>query len=154
MRWKKEQLEKYVQAKEYIDTILLPVIPFQMGDDEESVKTSVQSELMNIFALEIERELTGRVMLAPSYYYLKTMSKEAEAARMNDWIEDMKQQPYKHIFLLTFDAGWKKHERQLDGSLLWLPAIQTGDMQSEELKGFVRDQTAQISEVIRTFWNE
>lgn len=152
MKWKKTELDKYVQAKEYVDTILLPLIPFQMGSDKESEKSSFQNEVINIFANEIEKELSGRVMLAPNYYFLKTTDKAAEIDRLNSWIQDIKEQPFEHIVLLTFDAGWKKHEKSLNGNILWLPGMQSGDLRSKETAEFIRDQISQISEMIRSYW--
>lgn len=152
MKWKKAELEKYVQAKEYVDTILLPLIPIQMGNDEESEKNSFQSEIINIFANEIEKELSGRVMLAPNYNFLKTADKSIEAKRINFWIQDMQEQPFEHITLLTFDPSWKKHEKDINGSLLWIPGIQSGDIRSKEMQEFVRNQVAQITEIIRSSW--
>lgn len=152
MRWRKIDLEKYVQAKEYVDTILLPLVPFRLGNDEEAQKNSFQEEVMDIFAHEIEQELSGRVMLIPSYYYLKNEAKETEAERINQWVEDAKLQPFQHIVLLTFDSAWKKVEQELHGNLLWLPGMQTGDFQSKEMQQLIRDQIGQLSEIIRSYW--
>lgn len=150
MKWNNEELTRYVQAKEYVDTILLPLIPFQFSDDEASVKTSFQNEVIQIFTQEIEKELSGRIMLAPSYYYLKDPTEEA--ARINSWVDDMQKQPYQHIILLTFDAGWKKVEKDIEGTVLWLPAVQSGDLKSKEMQGIIRDQISQVSEIIRSYW--
>lgn len=152
MKWKKTELEKYVQAKEYVDTILLPLIPCQMGNDQESEKSSFQNEVINIFANEIEKELSGRIMLAPSYYFLKTADKTAEVDRINAWVQDMQKQPFEHIILLTFDAEWKKYEKSINGNILWLPGMQSGDLHSKETIDFIRDQISQISEIIRSYW--
>lgn len=150
MKWKKEDLEKYVQAKEYIDTILLPLTPFQIGDDAAAAKTAFQNEAMHIFIHEMEKELSGRMMLAPNYYYLKATKEEAN--RINNWIEDMQQQPFEHIILFTFDTGWKKIEKELHGNVLWLPGVQTGDLHAKEMQTMIRDQITQISEMIRSYW--
>ncbi|MHA6251108.1 YpiF family protein [Oceanobacillus sp. CAU 1775] len=150
MKWNSEALDKYVQAKEYVDTILLPLIPFQFGDDEVSSKTAFQNEVINIFSNEIERELSGRIMVAPNYYYLKDATDEKD--RINAWIEDMQKQPFEHIILLTFDANWKKVEKDLQGTVLWLPAVQSGDINSKEMQSMLRDQISQVSDMIRSFW--
>lgn len=153
MRWKKEDLAKYVQAKEYIDTVLMPLVPFQISDDKESEKNAFQMEVMKIFSNEIEQELSGRVMLIPNYVYVKTVDKENEIERLNQWIRELKIQPFNHFILLSFDASWKKHEKDLEGNLLWLPGMQSGDLNSEETRRIIKDQVVQLSEIIRSYWD-
>lgn len=152
MKWTKDNLKQYVQAKEYVDTIVLPLIPFHISGETDMEKNAFQSEVLAIFTAEIEKELTGRVMLTPPFYYLKSAGKETEAQRINEWVADLKTQPFEHIFLVTFDAAWKKNEQKLDGHLLWLPAIQSGDLHSEEMRSLIRGQVEQISELIRSYW--
>ncbi|OZU90121.1 hypothetical protein CIL03_02980 [Virgibacillus indicus] len=153
MYWKKEDINKYVQAKEYIDTIIIPLIPFQLSQDNDLEKNAFQSEVLTVFSGEIERELTGRVMLIPTYTYLKSADKESEAARLNGWVEDAEKQPFNHTFFVTFDSSWKKHEQALNGTLLWLPGLQTGDLHSKEMHAIIRDQVEQISELVRSYWH-
>jgi hypothetical protein len=64
----------------------------------------------------------------------------------------MQKQPFEHIILFTFDAGWKKYEKELQGNVLWLPGMQTGDLHSKEMQSVIRDQIAQVSEIIRSYW--
>jgi hypothetical protein len=152
MKWKMNDLEKYEDAKEYIDTLLIPLVPFQLGDDEASKKAAFQEEVMQIFAREIEQELSGRVMLLPSYIYLKSSDLEMEVSRLNEWRKDASEQPFHHIIFLTFDSAWKKHESKLEGELLWLPGMHTGDIHSKEMQTIMRDQIGQVSEIIRSYW--
>lgn len=152
MKWKKEDIKQYLEAKEYIDTVLVPLIPFHLSNDDGIKKGAFQSEVLSIFTNEIEKELTGRIMLTPSYCYLKNASKQAEVERLNTWIEDIQNQPFEHVFFVTFDSSWKKSEGALKGSLLWLPGMHSGDMHSKEMHAVVRDQVEQISELIRTYW--
>lgn len=152
MQWNKKDADQYLQAKEYIDTIITTLTPFQMSNDQELSKLAFQDEVLQIFAREITRELSGRTMQIPAYHYLKSAEKETETNRINSWIQDSTIQPFKHIFLLTFDASWKKQEQALNGNLLWLPAIQSGDIHSEEMRQQIRDQVMQISELIQSFW--
>ena len=152
MKWKKEDLRKYVQAKEYIDSIITPLIPFQLSGNNDLEKNAFQSEALTILSGEIEKELTGRVMLTPAYNYLKSANKESEIVRLNNWVEDTKKQPFSHFFFITFDSSWKKLEQSLNGTLLWLPGMQTGDLNSKETHALIRDQVEQISELIRSYW--
>lgn len=152
MQWKKADLEKYKQAKEYVDTVLIPLMPYHLSQDDHLEKSAFQQEVLGIFAHEIEKELAGRVMLIPNYQYLKSDKLDTETERLNKWIADSRKQPFKHVFLVTFDALWKKSEQALDGSLIWLPGVQSGNLQSEEMYRFIHGQVEQIGELIRSYW--
>lgn len=152
MKWNKEDMEKYITAKEYVDTLILPLVPFNLSNDQKIVAQAFQNELISIFSKEIERVLTGRVLLTPNYYYSPLEDKEKEAERINKWTEDAKEQPFKHVMFLTLDLEWKKREEELNGNLLWLPSIQSGNLQSTEVRSLIRDQVNQITEMIRSYW--
>jgi len=152
MKWNKTSLEQYVQAKEYVDTLIIPLSPFHLSQDNDLEKSAFQSELLSIFLNEIEKELTGRIMLTPNFNYLKKSNKETEADRLNEWLADAKTQPFNHVFLVTFDAAWKKNEQALNGHLLWLPGIPSGDLYSKEMHTFIRGQVEQVGELIQSYW--
>lgn len=152
MKWKKSDLKQYKEAKEYVDTILIPLIPFHLSNDNDLEKGAFQHEVLTALTKEIENELTGRVLLTPNYHYLKGSSKEKEAERLNTWVEEIQKQPFKYVFFVTFDSTWKKNEQALTGSLVWLPGINSGDLQSKEMHAVIRDQVEQISELIRSYW--
>src|SRR5699024_10135446 len=82
-----------------------------------------------------------------SFNYLKKSNKETEANRLNEWLDDAKTQRFNHIFLVTFDAAWKKNEEALNGHLLWLPGIPSGDLYSKEMHAFIRGQVEQVGEL-------
>ncbi|MEN1969162.1 DUF2487 family protein [Lentibacillus sp. N15] len=153
MQWSKHDLQQYIKAKEYVDTLIIPLLPFQLAHDETLEKSAFQGEVLSIFANAIEKELTGRVLLSPSYIYLNTKEMDAEIKRLHSWVENGRAQPFEHVFFVTFDAKWKRHEQELNGTLLWLPGIQTGDIQSKEMLSFIRDQVSQISELIQSYWS-
>lgn len=152
MKWSKEDIQKYLSAKEYIDTVILPLQAFQFSDDADMDKDAFQLEVLNIYANEIEKELSGRVMLAPTYFYTKASDADIEINRLNAWVAEMQQQPFKEIFLFTFDNAWKKHEKELDAHVLWFPGMKTGDIQSKEASTLIRNQVEQLSELIRSYW--
>ncbi|MFZ3578160.1 YpiF family protein [Virgibacillus sp. DJP39] len=152
MQWVKKDLLQYIQAKEYVDTIIVPLSPFHLSDDTDIPKSAFKGEVLSILTNEIEKELTGRIVLTPSYNYLKNADKEQEVARLNEWIEDSTKQPFSNTFFITFDSSWKKHEQSLKGTLLWFPGIQSGDLSSREMHGVIHDQVGQISELIKSYW--
>src|SRR5699024_3232336 len=105
MKWNKASLEQYVQAKEYVDTLIIPLSHFHLSQDNDLKKRAFRSDLLSIFSNEIEKELTGRIILTNSFNYLKKSNKETETNQLNEWLDDAKTQPFIHIFLVTFDAA-------------------------------------------------
>ncbi|WP_217585443.1 DUF2487 family protein [Lentibacillus saliphilus] len=151
MKWTKTDLAQFLQAQEYVDTILIPLIPFQFSQEKDMEKEASQSEWVSLFAMGIEKELAGRVMLVPSYHYLKSADKQMEIERLNDWMANIQAQPFKHIFYLTMDGAWKKEEGALTGNLLWFPMMY--DYKNDSGTGdLLQEQIDQVIEVIRTFW--
>lgn len=152
MKWIKDDIEKYVEAKEYVDTAIIPVQAFQLSKDEQLVKDTFAGEVLSIYANEIEKELSGRLLLTPAYTFNKQSNIEKEVARLNEWVADIKEQPFDHIFILTLDLDLKKVEKDIDGNLLWFPGMQPTDLQSQESVQMIRSQIEQISELIRSYW--
>src|SRR5690625_7077683 len=94
MKWVKSDLERYLGAKEYIDTLLVPLLPFEFSDDHHLTKNAFQIELLSIFLHELEKEFTGRIVLSPHYYYLKSSNKDAELERLNTWMVDARSEEH------------------------------------------------------------
>ncbi|MGM8211610.1 DUF2487 family protein [Virgibacillus sp. W0430] len=151
MKWNANDLEQYIKAKEYIDTVLFPLIPFHFSNDSRLGKNAMQSESLLLFTNEIEKELSGRVLLAPGYNYLKNDQLDKEAARLNLWVEDAQRQPFKHVLFITFDPVWRKYENELNGQLIWIPGIQ-GNLHSKEMATIIRGQAEEIGELIHSLW--
>ncbi|MFB4169209.1 DUF2487 family protein [Virgibacillus sp. JSM 102003] len=154
MKWTKKDLQQYVNAKEYVDTIIVPLLPFQLSNESLLEKDAFQCEVLIAFSQELEKELTGRVLLTPNYHYLKSSKREQEINRINSWMDDMEQQPFNHVFYVTFDSTWKKNEQALNGTLIWLPGITDGTLQSNEMHSIIRSNVEQVSELIRSYWKD
>lgn len=151
MKWKSKQVKQYEEAKEYVDTIILPLVPFEfLGED--AAKTALQNEIMTIFVREIEQNLTGRVFQFPQYYYLKDKDLSQEVDRLNKWIQTNQNEWIEHVILLTFDSQWKQFEKDLKGTLLWVPAMYSGDLESEEVTNIMNDQIKELIKLIQSYW--
>lgn len=151
MKWHSKDIKQYSKAKEFVDTLFIPLIPFHLSSGDVE-KRALQNEVMSIYANEIEQSLTGRVMLVPHYYYLSSKDLQLEVERLNEWIQSTNNELFKHVFLLTFDSTWRKFEQQLDGTLIWLPGMYSGKIYSEEVTQMISDQVEELIELIRSYW--
>ncbi|WP_042145656.1 DUF2487 family protein [Paucisalibacillus sp. EB02] len=152
MQWTKKDMGLYVGSKEYIDTAIIPILPFQLSQESNLGKSTSKREILSIFASEIENELSGRLLLIPNYYYLEYGDKAEEVKRLNSWTGEIQEQPFEHVFILTFDSGWKRYEKDLLANLLWLPGFQAENPNSDEMRQMIRGQVSDVVELIRSYW--
>ncbi|WP_186577794.1 DUF2487 family protein [Aquibacillus kalidii] len=150
MQWNKKDIEQYIEVKEYVDTLVIPLTPFTLNADKEMVKQASQAELMEIYAKEIERQFTGRILLLPNYTY-QTVN-ETEEKRLNEWINYSEDNPFKHVFFITFDHQWKKVEKGIEGNLIWLPTISISEIGSQDSVKLIKEQVEQVTELIKSYW--
>jgi len=151
LKWTNKHIKQFKEAEEYVDTVLTPLVPFTLqGKDAE--KKALQYEVMTIFANEIEQKLTGRLFQFPHYIYESSADLHDETERLNDWINKNNNEYFKHHILLTFDASWRKTEKYLEGNLLWIPAMYSGDIYSKEVTQMMQDQINEIIELIQSYW--
>lgn len=152
MKWFKKDLEQYKDAKEFVDTIIIPLQPFHFSDSKDLEKDAFNREILTIYTTELEKELSGRIMLTPTYTYLKTTLLDREVERLNEWIDNIKTEPFNYIFLLSLDMEWKKVEDNLDGNLIWLPGMKPANIQEKATIQLLHNQVEQISDLIRSYW--
>ena len=68
MKWTVKDLDMYIQSKEYVDTVLIPLVPITFGGQMK--RTGSMNELITILSLEIEKQMKGRILLLPTFHYL------------------------------------------------------------------------------------
>ncbi|WP_163537649.1 DUF2487 family protein [Gracilibacillus sp. YIM 98692] len=152
MKWEKEAVKVYEEAKEYVDTLCVPLSPISLKNAEIASRLANQNKSIHILANELERQYMGRIFLSPGYIYSQSSNFEEEVSKLNQWVKAIYQKEFPHIFYLTYDVKWKKVESYLDGTLIWIPASKIEDYQSRQAKEEIQNQMHQISELIRTFW--
>lgn len=65
MRWRMTDAKDYLQAKDYIDTAVIPLINIKVGDHFKMA--AEKGEFTQLLSEELERQLKGRVYLLPIY---------------------------------------------------------------------------------------
>lgn len=152
MKWISKDMETYSQSKEYIDTAVLPLIPLSFAEDVK--EAALMSEFISLISTLLERQVAGRILLLPPFTYIKTDDSQKLMAGLAAFTSYLKENHFKHIFLLTSDSGWKVPERELAGQLIWIPALpidNLGDSQKVEL---MDTQVKQILALITQKWQE
>ncbi|UFU01296.1 YpiF family protein [Radiobacillus kanasensis] len=153
MQWKEQDMHQYIEAQEYVDTLVIPLIPIQLEKPNEIVKHAAMSELTEYGAKAIENQFKGRIFLSPSFQYFKSSSTKLDTISLQQWIAYYDHLPFKHVFLFTFDHAWKKVERELNASLLWLPAI-SGKVEDAKTSEILKEQLNQMMDLIQSYWQE
>lgn len=112
MIWDKLQHENWQKAAPYVDTILIPVVPLPLQNKAELSEEPLACQEIGI---EIEQQLTGRVMLMPPVTHV------ANEAWLQSYIKSIRQQAvrggFNHLFFLldedtrqvTPDINWFDH---------------------------------------------
>ncbi|WLV23432.1 DUF2487 family protein [Aciduricibacillus chroicocephali] len=151
MKWVRQDAKRYLEAKEFIDTAVIPLIPLDISHEDGISKTALYQETTQIFTSELEKELAGRVMLFPAYVYLP--NEETDSVRLQRWVDSAQENGFKHVFLTTFDSSWRKHAKNMSGELVWLPCPTEMDMETEEFGQSAKGLAREVIRLMREVWN-
>ncbi|KMK76424.1 YpiF family protein [Alkalihalobacillus pseudalcaliphilus] len=150
MKWQVNDIDKFLQAKEYVDTAFLPLIPVTSQNHLKSIVA--MGDFMTIISRELERQFQGRGLLFPAFTYLKSESPEEKKERLLSWIAELKQGGFEHIFLLSSDADWKTVESSLHADLIWLPTIPLEHMDFTNKQQVIAEQIKQLVPLLTNTW--
>jgi hypothetical protein len=151
MKWIPQDIDMFVTAKEYVDTVVIPLYPISFGDDVKQLAN--MSEFINLLTIQLERQFKGRLLLLPGFTYFKKQESEKSSNDLLEWEEMLKQENFKHIFYVTSDSDWKMKEQKLSGSLIWLPALPLEHMDEKQKKSIIDDQVKQLLNLFVQRWH-
>jgi hypothetical protein len=150
MKWQTTEMDTYLQAKEYVDTAIITLIPVSW--QKEIKQTVAMGEFISIIVTELEKQFHGRVIQFPLFSYLKTEENASLVARVQNWEEELKAGGVKHFVYLTSDSDWKSVEDQLGGMLLWLPTIPLEHLDDKYKRDVIMDQMKQLIPIMTNKW--
>ncbi|WHX60186.1 YpiF family protein [Peribacillus frigoritolerans] len=148
MKWTAKDLDMYMQSKEYVDTVLIPLVPLSFKGQMK--QTGSMNEFLTILSLEIEKQMKGRILLLPTFHYLSDEMYKVE--RLKRWANEVKENNFEHVFFLTSDFEWKKEERELENNLVWIPAIPLEGLEIEQAREMINQQVLQILDIFSYNW--
>lgn len=152
MKWNPQDIDVYTQSKEFVDTALVPLLPVTFGD--EMKQAAAMAEFINLLTMQLERQFRGRLLLLPGFTYLKSLEEDKLANNLARWENEILSQGFSHIFYVTSDIEWKSREKQLSGSLLWLPTVSFGTMKEQEKMAVIEDQVKQLLSLFIQKWRQ
>lgn len=148
MKWSAKELDMYVQAKEFVDTALIPLVPLSFG--EQMTQSGSNNEFITILSLEIEKQMKGRMLLMPTYHYLS--DEEDKLNMIKRWTKKLETNNFNHVFYLTSDIEWKKYEKELEQHLIWIPAIPLENFENTQARDMISQQVSQIIDIFTFYW--
>ena len=151
MRWRVGDIQKYLEQKEYIDTVIIPLVPISWRQD--LIASVREGEFIDTIIRETERQLQGRLVLTPPFTYLKTESETDKLERLRAFESEFKGENIKCVFFVTADVGWKKNENDLKG-LIWVAPIPLEHMDERYRKDFVDENVGLIMRHITEMWRK
>ncbi|GKV55426.1 hypothetical protein NCCP2222_13730 [Sporosarcina sp. NCCP-2222] len=138
MNWTGKDMDTYLLQKEYIDTLVIPLIKVEPALEKMKMSASA-AEFTMLLSSMIETQFKGRMMFAPPFSYTaSTGISELKTELLNSF----KESPFKHIFFLTTDPAWVSSDD--NGQVIWLPSIPLESMDVQLRQTILEDQLRQV----------
>jgi hypothetical protein len=152
MKWVSKDIETYLTAKEYVDTAVIPLYGVSFGN--EMRQSASGAEFITLLTSYLERQFTGRLLLLPPFTYLKSDHPEDIVQQLKKWEENIEKNETKHIFYITSESDWKIYEKELKGSLIWLPSLPLEHLNDQQKISMIESQVKQLLSLFTQKWNE
>jgi hypothetical protein len=148
MKWELASIERYIEAKEYIDTALIPLIQVKLEDDLK-LSLADSSWVLGV-AGSIEEQLTGRVMLFPQMSYTGHEEEVHIISTLNTYALHIEQYGFKNVIFLTHNNSWEAKAEQLIAKILDIPREKPDSLDFST--GEIKDYAQKIVPRIIGFW--
>ncbi|MES5895008.1 MULTISPECIES: YpiF family protein [Bacillus cereus group] len=149
MKWIVKDVEQFEQAREYVDTGIIPLLSISAAKEMKMVVE--QGEFIEALSMELEREYKGRVLLLPAFTYL-VESQKNEKDRLQEWTDHLQSQGFKHIAYVTSDFSWKEDMQELQGDLFWFPSLSLEQFSDQAKREVIRAHIKNIMVMLEERW--
>ncbi|MGK9266343.1 YpiF family protein [Bacillus inaquosorum] len=146
MRWRITDAKDYLQAKDYIDTAVIPLINIKVGAHFKI--TAEKGEFTQLLSDELERQLKGRVYLLPPYTYVDRNEKTVQG--LKDLREELISE-FPHVVLLTSDENWNSEDAL--GKIIVTPSVPLEHLSDSLKRKILDERTAEILNVLLQLWS-
>jgi hypothetical protein len=128
MKWDLVSVEKYISAKEYIDTAIVPLITIELGPNMKEYV--LEAEVLTGVVEYIEEQLMGRVLLFPPFSYIKQEEVQVLSA-INHFTEYLESNDFENVVWVTYDTSMKTVFEELKGKVVYIDEKPSMDGQNK-----------------------
>ncbi|MCY9206964.1 YpiF family protein [Bacillus subtilis] len=146
MRWRITDAKDYLQAKDYIDTAVIPLINIRVNNHFKMA--AEKGEFTQLLSEELERQLKGRVYLLPPYTYVDR--NEITVQGLKDLREELITE-FPHVVLLTSDESWRTEDAL--GKMIVTPSVPLEHLNDSLKRKILDERTAEILNVLLQLWS-
>lgn len=141
-----KDVEQLQAQKQFIDTVIVPLVQLDLSEQGMKQSSSASEYLMTLTNF-IEQQFKGRLLLLPPFSY--TM--ETKSALVPATIEkELKEAGYKAVVFITCDHAWTEYKEYLN--IIWLPAIPLESMDQTVKQRILEDQLKQVIPTFTKLW--
>ncbi|OIJ14795.1 hypothetical protein BKP37_07400 [Anaerobacillus alkalilacustris] len=149
MKWQAKEIDLYLQAKEYVDTAIIPLVPISLEDDFK--KTIQVGEFIALFCDELEKQFKGRVFQFPPYTYIKKQNLYGCLEKLIELETYLKKYGFRHVIYLTSDSTWEQTESSIT-QLIYISAISLEELDKKQITNELSKQVKQLLPMLMNKW--
>lgn len=150
MNWNAKDIQIYLEEKDYIDTVVIPLLPITFGANMKH--SAEKGEFIQLLSIYFERQFKGRMLVLPPYTYLE--GPVGENGELKTWVEKAKQIGFSHVFLLTSDKYWKESEEDWGGTLFHIPSVPLEHMDDQYKHSIMESQLKLLMDDVIQAWQK
>ncbi|MGN1385584.1 MAG: YpiF family protein [Bacillus sp. (in: firmicutes)] len=149
MKWIPQDMEMFLQAREYVDTAVMPLIGITF--EEQAKQTASVHDFISIVSRQVEQQYKGRVLLLPPLSYYSDWPKQEKLDLLLKWKSDLDEQ-FAHVLFLTSDVEWKTLETELGQTILWTNHIPLEHLEEKYKQPMIEEQVKSLLTTISQKW--
>lgn len=143
-----QDVTQFQSQKEFIDTVIIPLLSVNLKEDLMKQSSSSTNYLMSLTSF-IEQQFKGRLMLMPPFTYLEQSKDSILPVKLQD---EFRSAGFKHVIFVTCDQSWTSLKEEID--VIWLPSIPLESMDPSVKKTILEDQLKQVIPVLSSKWSQ
>lgn len=140
-----KDIEQFHSQKDFIDTVLVPLLPLDFSIEGSKQSGSAAEYLMSLTAF-IEKQFKGRIFLTPSFSYFHKNG----IIDLEEISTYLMESGFKHVLFITCDQQWRNKGSQFN--VTWLPAIPLESMDHDVRQRILQDQLNLVVPSLTKIW--